>query len=137
MNYDTQRQLELQNQEFSAANELCKQVARHAQTPVVDDDYPEVRHAYESALAAFVEAMRRNGRFAPGNRYGVVDTQRPRQQDAMALDSARLDYLERNPRAATIVIDGNSVDCCFYGISCAHGMKLRDVLDQLRKYEKH
>lgn len=135
MSDDTQQRMKLQSAEFAAAEEFAVQLKRHSQTTVVDDDYPSVRHDYESALAALIEAMKRNGRFQPSNRYGLAE----RQQglNTAALDSERLDYLERHPRSATVVIDGNSVDCCFYGISCAHGMKLRDVLDQLRKYEKH
>jgi NTP pyrophosphatase (non-canonical NTP hydrolase) len=54
--------LRLQRLEFEAAAEFAKQVQRHSVTPVVDDDYPEVRHDYERALSTLVDAMRANGR---------------------------------------------------------------------------
>jgi hypothetical protein len=54
--------IESQNVEFNAVNELAKQWRRIQLTPVVDDDYPEVRHDYESAMRSFIEAIRANGR---------------------------------------------------------------------------
>jgi hypothetical protein len=65
MSIDTQRK------EFDAAGEFAKQLKRHDMTAVVDDDYPEVRHAYEGALAEFIDSMAKNGRFKTGNRYGL------------------------------------------------------------------
>lgn len=62
---------ETQRDEFDAMHELDKQYNRLLMTPIVDDDYPEVRHQYEGALAKFIEAMKANGRFVPGNRYKV------------------------------------------------------------------
>lgn len=69
----TQDRMALMRAEFDAADKLAEQLRRHNMTPVVDDDYPEVRHNYESALAAFLEAMKANGRFQKGNRYGLAD----------------------------------------------------------------
>lgn len=57
--------MELQRAEFDAADEFAKQLTRHNRTPVVDDDYPEVRSAYEGALHRFIRAMQANGRLAP------------------------------------------------------------------------
>lgn len=57
------RRLALQNKEFDACAKLARQFGRLQMTPPVDDDYPEVRHCYESALRSFIEAMRENGRF--------------------------------------------------------------------------
>lgn len=54
--------IKLQNAEFDACDELCKQMRRISMTAVVDDDYPEVRYAYEHALYAFLEACKANGR---------------------------------------------------------------------------
>lgn len=56
----------LQNAEFDAVSELSRQWRRIQLTPVVDDDYPEVRHGYESAVRAFLEACHKNGRRMPG-----------------------------------------------------------------------
>jgi hypothetical protein len=60
-----EERMKLQTAEFDAADELCKQVRRHSMTPVVDDDYPSVRHDYESALTAFLRACKANGRKMP------------------------------------------------------------------------
>lgn len=54
-------QMVLQTAEFDACAELAKQYRRITMTPVVDDDYPEVRHDYEVALAIFLRACTRNG----------------------------------------------------------------------------
>lgn len=62
----------MQSKEFDAASKFAEQLRRHNQTAVVDDDYPQVRHEYEGALCAFIEAMANNGRFLPGNRYKLA-----------------------------------------------------------------
>jgi len=64
--------MQTQRAEFDAADRLAECLRRHNMTPVVDDDYPSVRHDYEGALDVFVETMKANGRFAEGNRYGLV-----------------------------------------------------------------
>lgn len=51
-----------QGDEFDACNELSKAYIGITSTPIVDDDYPAVRHAYESALRAFLRACQANGR---------------------------------------------------------------------------
>ena len=63
--------MKLQSAEFDAADEFAKRLRSLNQTPIVDDDYPEVRYRYESALAQLIAAMKANGRFAKGNRYGL------------------------------------------------------------------
>lgn len=45
-------------------------------TAIVDDDYPQVRHEWEGALASLMDAMKANGRFKPGNRYGLLETKK-------------------------------------------------------------
>lgn len=50
----------LQNAEFEALTQLAKEWRRLQMTPVVDDDYPEVRHGYESVLRTFVDALAAN-----------------------------------------------------------------------------
>ena len=52
--------MELQGAEFDACEELAK--ALHNLPPVVDDDYPAMRHRYDSALRAFLAACKANGR---------------------------------------------------------------------------
>lgn len=68
----TLARMTLQREEFDAASELAKQYRRISMTPIVDDDYPEVRHDYESALSVFIVKMKANGRFEQGNRYGLT-----------------------------------------------------------------
>lgn len=52
----------LQNAEFDAAVELAKQYRRITMTPVVDDDFPEVKFDYDRAADAFLRAAVANGR---------------------------------------------------------------------------
>ena len=52
----------LQNDEFDALDALTEARRRVFLTPVVDDDYPEMRHYYENALRQFLDACKANGR---------------------------------------------------------------------------
>lgn len=52
--------IEKQNKEFDALDHLIK--AYRNLPPVVDDDYPEMRHYYESSMNHFISAIRNNGR---------------------------------------------------------------------------
>lgn len=54
--------LETQRAEFNAVAELAAQYRRIELCPIVDDDYPEVRHGYESALRSLLDALAANGR---------------------------------------------------------------------------
>jgi hypothetical protein len=63
--------MELMRKEFDAGDAYAEALRRHNSTPVIDDDYPEVRHEYEGKLHGLIEAMIKNGRFAQGNRYGL------------------------------------------------------------------
>jgi hypothetical protein len=67
--------IQKQNYEFKAVDHLASQWRRLQMTAVVDDDYPAVRHDYESALAGLINSMRTNDRFGPGNRYRLVEVQ--------------------------------------------------------------
>jgi len=58
----TTNSMELQKAEFDAVAELAKQYRRITMTPIVDDDYPEVRHGYEGAVRGVIEAFKANGR---------------------------------------------------------------------------
>lgn len=69
--------LETQGKEFEVAADYVRQFHRLTATPIVDDDYPEVRHDYESALAALIDAMKMNGRFDGVNRYGLTPITKP------------------------------------------------------------
>jgi NTP pyrophosphatase (non-canonical NTP hydrolase) len=51
-----------QSDEFDAMDALAKEWRRVQMTPIVDDDYPEVRHAYEGAVRTFLTACKANGR---------------------------------------------------------------------------
>lgn len=59
---DLRGRIDLQNAEFDACQWLAKQYRRLTATMVVDDDYPEIRHDYESAVRAFLKACKANGR---------------------------------------------------------------------------
>jgi len=48
--------IQTQHAEFDAVARLAEQYRRITMTPVVDDDYPEVRHTYEGALATVSES---------------------------------------------------------------------------------
>lgn len=56
----------LQNAEFDAGRAFVSALRRCLDTPVVDDDYPQMRYHYESALRTLLEAVRANtGREVP------------------------------------------------------------------------
>jgi hypothetical protein len=51
-----------QSDEFDAMSKLADAWRAITMTPIVDDDYPEVRHRYEGALRDFLRACKANGR---------------------------------------------------------------------------
>ena len=57
---DMMHRLHLQKDEFDTLDELVKKL--NALPAVVDDDYPEARHYYDSALRTFLRACAANGR---------------------------------------------------------------------------
>jgi len=71
-NQDISQRLAAQAKEFDAATAFVRAMNGIHTVAVVDDDYPEVRHRYESALADLMAAMASNGRFEPGGRYGLM-----------------------------------------------------------------
>jgi hypothetical protein len=54
--------IEKQNAEFDALDVLIICYQRMMRVAVVDDDYPEVRHQYETAMKVFIVAAANNGR---------------------------------------------------------------------------
>jgi len=52
---------------------------------------------------------------------------------ALMEDKDRLDWIEANPRHAQIMVDGETMDCVFYGISCAQLVRLREAIDAIRR----
>lgn len=54
--------MQSQKAEFDAVADLAEQYRRITCTPIVDDDYPEVRHHYESAMHRALRAIIANGR---------------------------------------------------------------------------
>lgn len=54
--------MQKQGDEFNAMADLAKAWNAITMTPIVDDDYPEVRHRYEGALRTFLAACKANGR---------------------------------------------------------------------------
>lgn len=75
----------LQNGEFDALEVLIKRWEVLRQTPVVDDDYPEQRHYYESAMWTFIDALEANGRLRR-EKVGVV------QEAAIELSQAQAKF---------------------------------------------
>jgi NTP pyrophosphatase (non-canonical NTP hydrolase) len=63
-----QKTMETQSAEFDALCNLWK--AYSALPPIVDDDYPEMRHYYERAMRELVEALIANGRCKAGTTPG-------------------------------------------------------------------
>lgn len=55
----------LQTAEFNAAAHLAKQYHRLTMTPIVDDDYPQVRFEYDQAVRSFLDACAANGHRMP------------------------------------------------------------------------
>lgn len=56
------KQFAKQREEFDAVVALAK--AYNNLPAVVDDDYPEMRHYYESSMQRFIRAIRDNGRIS-------------------------------------------------------------------------
>jgi len=80
------RTLETQNDEFDAVRELAKQMRRIEQTPPVDDDYPEVRHDYESAVGAVITSFVNNERHRAKQNFA---------SDSLTFDSFRVANVNR------------------------------------------
>lgn len=51
---DKKTDLDLFHEEFTAAGEVAKQVRRLSMTPPVDDDFPQVKHEYDSSVRELV-----------------------------------------------------------------------------------
>lgn len=47
----------------------------------------------------------------------------------LELDKARLDWLESDPRLAELTTNGATVDCYYYAVAGAPGLKLREIMD--------
>lgn len=60
------KRMELQNAEFRAVHTLATRWQMLQPVAVVDDDYPAVRHGYESAVRGLIDAMKANGRLPNG-----------------------------------------------------------------------
>lgn len=63
MNFEA---IDRQNAEFDSLTALAKEWESLRHIAVVDDDYPEARHKYESRLKTFIDALRANGRLLNG-----------------------------------------------------------------------
>lgn len=57
--------MQTQTDEFDAVGKLVKAFKALTMTPIVDDDYSEVRHHYESAMRSMLVACKNNGREMP------------------------------------------------------------------------
>ena len=86
----------------------------------VFDGFPESR---EAAMRAALEAV-----------YAVQDCPAqtrpaPAGGDAGGGDTKRLNWLALNPRGAKIVVDGETKDCIFWGVSSVPEHTLREAID--------
>lgn len=54
--------MDLQNAEFEAVHNLSEAYKSLSYTPIVDDDYPDVRSRYEGCMYRLVQALKANGR---------------------------------------------------------------------------
>lgn len=59
-NFWETKEFKQQKREFDAVDKLTDHW--HRQPAIVDDDYPEWRHGYESHLKDLVSALQKNGR---------------------------------------------------------------------------
>lgn len=62
MTPEQRKAMDAQSAEFDAMQKLAEAWRSLTLTAVVDDDYPRVRHHYESALGVFLKACKANGR---------------------------------------------------------------------------
>ncbi len=60
MDADMKKRMDTQSAEFDALAALAKRF--NSLPAIVDDDYPEARYYYESAMRSFIDAIRANGR---------------------------------------------------------------------------
>lgn len=118
---ESMARMQHQREEFDAAAELSKRLRQLP--PVVDDDYPEARHNYESALAAFLEAMAKNGRFGRGNRYRLqaVAIGPPRGIVAPVLSAEERDALRQSFEDAYTVRPGPAEAAILRLVTAARG----------------
>jgi len=68
---ETKNPMQTQRKEFDAFAVDAKSFNTLCSVAIVDDDYPMVRHRFESDLTALITAMRENDRFGPGNPYRI------------------------------------------------------------------
>lgn len=64
--------MQTQRDEFEALHKMIEQKRRLDMTAVVEDDYPVIRRGFEVALHDYVKAMKANGRFDKGNKFGLA-----------------------------------------------------------------
>lgn len=79
--------MQTQSDEFYSFDSLAAQWILLKHTAVVDDDYPGVRHVFESRLTDFIDKMKANGRFDHGGRYGLSEFTTPSKPPAGARDA--------------------------------------------------
>ncbi len=63
----------LQNREFAAGQLFSDALRAHDLTPIVDDDYPEIRNRYESAVNTLIRAFTDNGRLPAARHPSPLD----------------------------------------------------------------
>lgn len=109
-----------QNAEFDAVAELAKQYRRLTMTGIVDDDYPEVRHGYESALTALLDAIAANG-------HRRLPQATPK---SLTLNALRNANIERNMEWD----DSGKLPLMFWGLEL--GGEAGEALNKIKKLER-
>lgn len=96
----------LQNAEFDALTKLAERWASLRQVAVVDDDYPEYRHYYESAMQTFLEAVSANRpdrvRAAAAPEHTELVSREAYDRAVAALDAVRAENLQLREHIAGI-----------------------------------
>lgn len=90
----------LQNAEFDALTERSKKWATLQMVAVVDDDYPEYRHYYESALRTFLDAVAANRELAATRAATGDDAELCKRLREVAIVQCREEYTRSCQQAA-------------------------------------
>lgn len=121
---------------FKVVEDYVNQCIAQAAQPVGVPDIQTIRGAVDRAWRSPNNAIKV---IAPGlaeaiaqEMHAMLAAAQPAQPSA---DAARLDWIEAHPRLSTIVVNGQSRDCYFYGVAGASGLKLREIIDAARAAE--
>lgn len=147
---EQRRRMITQRVEFDHAAELAEQYRRITMTPIVDDDYPEVRSRYEGAVYNFLRACVDNGRTLPGQMPIVESREESRVGDLSHITSVTIkgpidpafadqrggaiefDPVRRAMRATEVLELANKMTKALYPETYGRDMKLMAVRETIR-----